>query len=194
MYRCQLLCIFFNLWFWKLYGIMSWYFLQIYENSPHFLRHCLYFPLYISLILHMRLQMFVVSATSRETGTNVYLPQLEKQQQTTPKFNLVNRWVLLGPFTGVWVKGYIQKQEGLKGSCLIKTYPAWKMTHKARTLEFTTQHTGCLSGQVSVFFLPGLNLWGRLSDLNFSQAACLFREFLSSSVVCISLQVAGQGV
>lgn len=95
------------------------------------------------------------------------------------------------------MKGYIQKQEGLKGSCLIKTYPAWKMSHKARTLEFTTQHTGCLSGQVSVFFwaIAWLEpLLGRLSDLNFSQAACLFREYLSSSVVCISLQVAGQGV
>lgn len=49
-------------------------------------------------------------------NTHVYSPQIENQWQT--KVKLGWPWVLLGLFTGIWVRGYLQEQKFLKDNCI----------------------------------------------------------------------------
>lgn len=63
-----------------------------------------------------------------EREANIYSPQPGNQWQINlripPESNLMDQWVLLRVFTGVWVKGYyLLEQKGLEDSYVTRSLP-----------------------------------------------------------------------
>ena len=59
-------------------------------------------------------------------NTHIYSPQNQRPCQTKlcilPNSNLVNKRVLLGLPTGIWVSGNLQKQKWLRDTCITKAH------------------------------------------------------------------------
>lgn len=56
-------------------------------------------------------------------STEIGSPQKNKVQ-IQPKSHLMNQWVYLGLFMGIWVKSYLQEQKTLNESCVSKAHPS----------------------------------------------------------------------
>ena len=103
---------------------------------------------------------------------NIYLAHrtVDTKDRILPNCDMMNQWVLLGLFIGLWVIDYPKEQKWLEDRCISKAYGSiGDSLYRLKILELTTKHVGVSQGQTDPFFLASLLIAATSRQLQWSE-------------------------